>query len=51
MGLGLALCETIVRKHGGMIRAESPPDEGAVFRIWLPVFSEGAAGDGGDSNT
>lgn len=37
MGLGLALCDTIIRKHGGMIRAESPPGNGAVFHIWLPV--------------
>ncbi len=40
MGLGLALCDTIIRNHGGMIRAESPPGSGAVFHIWLPVTAK-----------
>lgn len=44
MGLGLALCDTIVRKHGGMIRAESHAGEGAVFRFWLPVVDTDTAG-------
>jgi signal transduction histidine kinase len=37
MGLGLALCHMIIRRHDGMIRAESPPGEGAAFHIYLPV--------------
>jgi PAS domain S-box-containing protein len=37
MGLGLALCEAIVRGHGGSITAESAPGEGAAFTIHLPV--------------
>ena len=36
-GLGLALCQAIIIKHSGHISAESPPDGGALFRIWLPV--------------
>jgi PAS domain S-box-containing protein len=37
MGLGLALCHTIIRKHKGMINASSCVGEGATFNIYLPV--------------
>lgn len=37
MGLGLAFCDAIVRRHGGMIKVESTPGDGAVVNIWLPV--------------
>ncbi len=37
MGLSLALCHTIIMKHGGFISAESVPEGGARFNIWLPV--------------
>jgi PAS domain S-box-containing protein len=40
MGLGLALCHTIIRKHGGMISATSTVGEGATFNIYLPVAGE-----------
>ncbi len=36
-GLGLAICRRIVEDHGGWIRVESPPGQGATFRIGLPV--------------
>jgi signal transduction histidine kinase len=35
-GVGLAIVERIVRRHGGGIRAESTPGQGAVFRFTLP---------------
>ena len=34
-GIGLSLCATIVRAHGGRIEAENGPDGGAVFRFTL----------------
>jgi PAS domain S-box-containing protein len=37
MGLGLALCDAIIRKHGGTITVESKPDEGTTFHIYLPA--------------
>jgi signal transduction histidine kinase len=36
-GLGLAVCYSVVRKHGGMIIADSAPGAGAAFQVWLPV--------------
>ena len=37
MGLGLALCRSIVQAHGGHICAQNNPDGGASFRFTLPV--------------
>lgn len=36
-GLGLALCHAIIRRHKGLILAESPAGQGSTFQIWLPV--------------
>ena len=36
-GLGLSISYEIVTKHGGEIRAESPPEGGAAFTLRLPV--------------
>lgn len=37
MGLGLALCDTIVRKHGGAIVVNTKPDKGSTFHIYIPA--------------
>ena len=39
-GLGLAIARAIVEAHGGRIRAESVPGQGATFRIELPGYSQ-----------
>lgn len=36
-GMGLAICRRIAERHGGSIRAESQPGEGAAFIVRLPV--------------
>ncbi len=36
-GLGLSVVMGIVRAHGGGISVESDPDQGSLFRVFLPV--------------
>lgn len=47
MGLGLSITRTIVEAHGGRVRAESGPGEGAVFEAELPlaIAADAAAPD------
>lgn len=37
MGIGLAVCHSIITAHGGRIEATNRPEGGACFRIWLPA--------------
>jgi signal transduction histidine kinase len=39
-GLGLSTCYSIVERHGGALRVESRPGQGATFTISLPWFAE-----------
>jgi two-component system phosphate regulon sensor histidine kinase PhoR len=39
-GIGLALVQHIARAHHGDVTLESPPGEGATFRLWLPVADQ-----------
>ena len=37
MGLGLAICDAVVKAHGGQISAANHPDGGAVFTFTIPM--------------
>ncbi len=44
MGIGLAICQSIIAEHGGSITASNHPDGGAQFRFVIPVEApEGSA--------
>jgi two-component system sensor kinase FixL len=40
LGLGLAICRTLIEAHGGRIGADAIPTGGASFRIELPICPE-----------
>ncbi|SRR6266496_1203016 len=39
-GIGLAICKKIAENHKGFITAESAPDKGAAFHIFIPLKQE-----------
>jgi len=49
-GLGLPLCQGIVESHGGRMRVDSKPGQGATFLIELPVAPAPPGEGGGDAS-
>jgi signal transduction histidine kinase len=51
MGLGLSLVRSIVEAHSGVVWAESEPEVGSIFSVWLPTISADpvVSGDPGPS--
>ena len=45
MGLGLALCKTIIQKHGGAITVESESQQGTTFHLFLPTIAPPQSSD------
>jgi len=41
-GLGLSMAYRTVTAWGGRLEVESIPDQGSIFSVWLPVWSEDA---------
>jgi C4-dicarboxylate-specific signal transduction histidine kinase len=37
IGMGLAICQTILEAHSGSLRAVNNPDRGATFHLTLPI--------------
>jgi C4-dicarboxylate-specific signal transduction histidine kinase len=44
MGIGLAICQSIIAEHGGKIAVANHPAGGAVFRVILPVRQDAQPG-------
>lgn len=44
MGIGLAICQSIIAEHGGEIGVTNHPAGGAVFRVILPVGEDAPPG-------
>ena len=45
MGLGLTICHTIVKKHGGAITVKSAPGQGTSFDLYLPAATDTVAAE------
>jgi len=44
-GIGLALVQRVIRRHGGEVRAEAETERGATFFIEMPQHGAARVGD------
>ena len=44
LGMGLAVCEAVVREHQGRIWARSKPGKGSIFHVELPIAAGSVSG-------
>ncbi|WP_205229371.1 ATP-binding protein [Desulfobulbus rhabdoformis] len=44
-GLGLALCYSLIKRHGGKIKVASDPGQGTVFTVLLPHLEQPEQGE------
>ncbi|MEM6645162.1 MAG: PAS domain S-box protein [Bacteroidota bacterium] len=42
-GIGLAICQRVVERHGGMLSVTSVPGEGSTFSVRLPAVAQQSA--------
>ncbi|MGC9142199.1 MAG: sensor histidine kinase [Caldimicrobium sp.] len=42
IGLGLSICHSIIKRHGGQIKVDRPSEGGALFEITLPLATREA---------
>jgi signal transduction histidine kinase len=50
LGLGLYVCRGLVEAHGGTIRVESQPEQGATFIVELPLHESAVSAPQGDGD-
>lgn len=43
LGVGLSVVKEIVDQHGGWVRVEGKPNEGACFTVYIPLYDESKA--------
>jgi C4-dicarboxylate-specific signal transduction histidine kinase len=48
MGMGLAICRTIVEAHGGRIAARCQAERGSIFEVSLPALPGAGGNQGGE---
>jgi two-component system, OmpR family, sensor kinase len=48
-GLGLSIVAAITAAHGGSVELDTAPDEGATFRVLLPMLGETSSAPTGDA--
>lgn len=43
--MSLTICKNLIKRHNGWLSAESEPDKGSIFRVYLPIMEKKADKD------